>query len=347
MTADRAPKLLMVMMKHDYGIESRGYSYEYMNVFLPLSDIYGNENILLFDFISEIKSLGKEAMNQKLLEVIRSHKPDITVFCLFEDEFDTKTVNSIREYTKTAAYFFDDPWRQKYVRKWISNFDYFSTPDYYMFRQYNAEGMHNAIYCPFGFNTSVYKKLDLPKIYDVSFVGGKSPLREWTIHFLEKEGIKVNVFGRGWGSKDKWVDQNKLIEIFNQSKINLNLSNSISYDFNYLMYSVRSMNALKEIILLKKHREQVKGRHYEINGCGGFQLSYFVPGLNTVYEIEKEIAVFDTVYNLPDMIRFYLQNDALRDQIAEEGYIRSQRDHSAQEYLKNFIDIISSSNRVL
>ncbi|MGE5364448.1 MAG: glycosyltransferase [Bacteroidota bacterium] len=339
-------KILAVLMKYDYGIETRGYSFEYNNVYMPLSDVFGSENVLLFDFMHEIKVLGRDGMNKKLLETVRTEKPDAAVFCLFEDEFDPATVEQLKEYTATAAYFFDDPWRQKYVRQWIPHFSYFSTPDYYMYLQYKSEGISNVVYSPFGFNTKVYVKKDLPVKYDVSFVGGYSPLRGWTVHMLERSGIHVHVFGRGWGGKNSWVSQDEVIDIINQSKINLNLSNGISYDANFLLYSLRSPQAIKDILLLKKHREQVKGRHFEINGCGGFQLSYYVQSLNTVYEIDREIAVFDNIYTLADTIRYFLRDDALRSSIASAGYERSQKFHSAQGYISNLITSITNTTEL-
>ncbi len=96
---------------------------------------------------------------------------------------------------------------------------------------------------------------------------------------------------------------------------------------------------IKQLILLRKHKEQVKGRHYEINACGGFQLSYFVPGLNMVYEIDKEIAVYEDLKFIPEEIKFFLTNEELRNSIAENGYKRSIKDHSAQGYMKNLITL--------
>ena len=59
------PKAFIAIMKYDYGVESRGYSYEYYNLYLPLRDLLGEENVYLFDFYSEFKSSGKTAMNRK------------------------------------------------------------------------------------------------------------------------------------------------------------------------------------------------------------------------------------------------------------------------------------------
>lgn len=331
-------KILIVLVKYDYGNEKRGYTFEYQNVYLPLCDVYGEQNVSIFDFMTELKKSGREKMNNSLRELIFSDKPDFTIFCLFTDEIKYETVSSLKGKTVSIAYFFDDPWRQSFVREWIKYFDFFTTPDYFMSLQYQMEGIKKAIYSPFGFNSSIYKKLDLPKIYDVTFLGGVSPLRKWTINKLKKEGINLKVFGRGWHNNEEWISHEKMVEIFNQSKINLNLSNAISYDLNFLLHSVSSPRAIRQILLLKKHREQVKGRHYEINGCGGFQLSYYVQGLNLAYEIENEIAVFDNIYTLAETIKFYLANEKLRENIATNGLKKSNEKHTAQMYLKNLID---------
>lgn len=330
-------------MKYDYGNKNRGYSYEYYNIYLPLCDVYGSENILLFDFYSEFIASGKSGMNKKLLETIKSEKPDVGLFCLFENEFDEEIVNSLKDITKTCVYFFDDPWRQKFVRHWIKYFHYFTTPDYYMYKRYLAEGLEEVIYSPFGFNSSLYKRLDLKKDIDVSFVGGFSPLRRWIVKHLRKNGINIRVFGRGWDS-NSWISQEKMVEIFNRSKVNLNLSNASFFDIRFLLASLKSMKAIKQLLLLRKTSEQIKGRHYEINGCGGFQLSYFVPGLNLAYEIDKEIAVYDNINSISDLVEFFLKDDELRNTISKKGYIRSHKDHPAQLYMKQLISRVLSDN---
>jgi spore maturation protein CgeB len=334
----KTKKAIIVLNQYDYGIKERGYSFEYFNIYLTLCDVLGQENILLFDFYDEFKTHGKQGMNKKLLEIVKSVKPDFMLLCLFENEFDENIIGELRNYTQTIAYFFDDPWRQSYVKHWIKYFNYFTTPDYYMFKQYETEGFNNAIYSPFGFNSNIYKKKDLPVKYDVSFVGGYSPFRKWIIESLYKEGIKVNVFGRKWGGDIKFISQEEIVNVFNQSIINLNLSNGMTYNLKYLLWSLKSIKAIKHNLINKKHIEQVKGRHFEINACGGFQLSYFIPGLNLIYEIDKEIAVFKNIAGIGRLIKFYLQNEELRNSIAMQGYNRSITEHSAQGYLRKMIE---------
>ncbi len=335
-------KIVLAIMKYDYGVKERGHSYEYFNIYLPLCDVFGKENIILFDYLSEFKDSGKSKMNEKLRELINSEKPDCAIFCLFENEFDENIIQSLKDKTKTLVYFFDDPWRQIFVRHWINYFTYFSTPDYFMYRNYQLENIKNVFFTPFGYNSSFYKKLDLKTIYDISFVGGYSPLRKWIIKNLIDEGLKVNVFGRGWGKDAKWISQEQVVEVFNQSKINLNLSNAVYNDIKFLFWAATSLTNIKQLYFLKKIKEQVKGRHYEINGCGGFQLSYFVPGLNLVYEIDKEIAVYEDIKFIPNAVKFYLKDEETRTSIANKGYERSIKDHSAQNYLKNLVTKVVS-----
>ena len=337
------PKAFIAILKYDYGVKARGYSYEYYNIYLPFCDLLGKENVFLFDYTTEYKELGKAGMNKKLQETIISEKPDFALFSLFEDEFDEDTVSSLRDYTKTVSYFIDDPWRTEFARHWRQYFDFFSTPDYYTYRKYLMENISNVIYSPFGFNQNIYKKINLEKIYDVSFVGNYSPYRRWIIDYLKTKDIKVNVFGRNWGKYGKWISQEEVVNVFNQTKINLNLSNATNFELPFLLHSAFSIKDWKELILLKKHKEQVKGRHYEINGCGGFQLSYFVPGLNLIYEIDKEIAVFENVKSVPDEINFFLMHDDLRNDFAEQGYQRSMKEHKAEAYLEKLIQKVLNS----
>jgi spore maturation protein CgeB len=80
-----------------------------------------------------------------------------------------------------------------------------------------------------------------------------------------------------------------------------------------------------------KDFEQIKARHFEINGCRGFQLSYYVDGLEHCYEIGKEIAVYLSPDDLIDKIRYYLADDALRESIALAGYQRTLNEHTFRQ----------------
>ena len=314
-------------MKHSYGDPNRELSFEYFNFYLTLEQM-GYE-VVLFDYATEIHALGKSAMNQKLLKLVQEWKPALTLFSLYTDQFEPAVVNELRRYTKTICFFHDDTWRVDYSRFWAKHFDFFTTPDFYGEYKYLEIDLPNAIYFPFGCNEKISRHLEIPKKYDVSFVGGWHPYREWLIKQIKKAGINVEAFGYGWPNGE--IDQEGMIQIFNESRINLNLTNSSSWDMRYLASSLR---AIKSSLRSKKTIEQLKARIFEVNGCNAFQLSYFVEGLANCYEIDKEIAVYTDVNDLIDKIKFYLAHDELRESIAQAAYSRTIRNHTFAQRFK-------------
>lgn len=154
-------------------------------------------------------------------------------------------------------------------------------------------------------------------------MGGWHPYREWLTKRISKAGIGVEVFGYRWPKGE--LDQEGMIKLFNESRINLNLSNSASWDARYLASSPRALiNRLRS----KKNIEQMKARMFEVNGCAAFQLSYFVEGLAHCYDIDREIGVYVDPDDLVEKIQFYLAHDVLRESIAEAGYKRTLKEHT-------------------
>jgi spore maturation protein CgeB len=222
-----------------------------------------------------------------------------------------------------TVFFCDDTWRIEYSLYWARHFDYFSTPDLHGENKYRDLGLTKAIYMPFGCNEKVFRKMAVMKKFDVSFVGSWHPYREWLIGRIRKAGITVEVMGYRWPRGE--VDQEGMVKIFNETKINLNLSNSASWDLRYLVSSPRAMiNRMRS----KKNIEQMKARIFEVSGCGSFQMSYFVEGLANCYEIDKEIVVYSDADDLIEKINFYLKHDALRESIAAAALNRTLKDHS-------------------
>jgi spore maturation protein CgeB len=317
-------------MLHTYGDPKREYSFEYFNFYQVLEGM-GYE-VELFDYAAEIQALGKDGMNQKLLARVQEWRPTVTLFSLYTDQFEPSVVEQLRDHTKTLCFFHDDTWRVEYSRFWAKHFDFFTTPDVYGEMKYREIGLHNAIHFPFGCNEQIFRKMDVQKKYDVSFVGGWHPYREWLIKRLEKNGVNVKVVGHRW--PDGEIDQEGMVRLFNESRINLNLSNSAPWDARYLM---SSPHALINRLRSKKNIEQMKARMFEVNGCGAFQLSYYVEGLECCYDINREIAVYADPDDLVEKVKFYLVHGELRESIAVAGYERTLNDHTfAKRFQKVF-----------
>jgi len=314
-------KILLVCMEHDYGDPARGNSYEYYNFYQSLLDL-GHE-VVLFDYMAELKRMVKSEMNDKLLATARDGNFDLAMFSLYTDQIEAGAVRQLRDYAPTLCFFHDDTWRVDFSRFWAQQFDFFTTPDVYGEARYRALSLPNAIHFPFGCNEALYRRLGVQKKYDVSFVGAWHPYREWLINRLRRSGLNVHAVGYRWPSGI--VSHEEMVGVFNESRINLNISNSASWDARYLASSPR---ALVNRIRSPKSIEQLKARHFEINGCGSFQLSYYVEGLERHYRIGEEIGIYLDPDDLQKKVELYLADSVLREEVAQSGYQRTLRDHT-------------------
>jgi spore maturation protein CgeB len=228
--------------------------------------------------------------------------------------------------------------------------------------KYAAMGYSNVIKTQWACNHFSYRKLSLPLEYDVSFVGQPHGSRKAVIEGLVERGIKVNTFGLGWESGR--VTQDDMIRIFNQSRINLNLSNAsvmgnqpaglvrrtadrvaplimkipftktLRQTGNRLLQSMETPTPAAPSAAATKN-EQIKGRNFEVPGCGGFVLTGSADNLEDYYVPGKEIACFN--YNdLADKIRYYLSHEEERADVADAGYRRTMREHT---YVHRFQEI--------
>jgi len=196
-------------------------SYEYHNFQRPLEKM--GHAVLPFDFLASMRVLGREGMNRELLEVVRREKPELVFFVPHTNQFIPEIVDEIGKHAITLGYLFDDMWRIEYSRFWARHFNFITTSDVNGLHKFRDVGFTNVIYSPFACNHEVYRKENLPKLYDVTFVGQYHPQREWYINRLKKAGFEVRVWGVGWPGK--MLSMQEMIKVFNQSRINLNLSN--------------------------------------------------------------------------------------------------------------------------
>lgn len=331
-------KVLLAFNLHAYGKPERGLSYEYYNLFLPLQKVA--DEVLLFDFAGLQQEHGQQGMNRRLLEILRSERPDVAIFALFMEEYFPETIAQARQFTRTVAYFFDDIWRTGYVARWAPRFDHFTTAIWSRYRHYQATGLPGAIYSPFAYNEELYRPREVPLRHDVTFVGGAHPWRSFVVDRLRRAGFQVSTWGPFWASGK--LEQEEMIKVFSASRINLNLSNARQWDARYLLSSWRALrNTLRRPKGVEaKVRDGIKGRHFEIAGCGGFQLTYYCEDLERHYRIGDEVAVYLDLEDLIEKVRYYLENEGERGRIATAGYERAVREHTATRRLTDLLQTV-------
>jgi len=329
-------KILYVDLKYDYGIKSRGLNFIGQSGFKQNFEKLGHEVDTFYydDYLN-----NQSAIHQLILSKADSFKPDLIFFILFEDQFDIQTLETLKNKYTTMSWFGDDTWRfDNFTYRYAKSFTYSVTTDKFSISKYKKLGVKNIIASQWAaIDNSFEVNLKTNYEYDISFVGGFHTYRSWFIKFLEKQGIKVHCFGHGWDNGS--VNSEEMNNIFLKSKINLNLSNSTSYDLRYL---TSSLKGTLQTIRGKKAQSQIKARNFEINYYGGFQIADFVPCLEDYYQIGKEIVCYKNIDELPLLINYYLNNDSERENIKTTGYQRARREHG---YLNRLRTVLSELNK--
>lgn len=310
------PKIMLVSPKYDYGDNKRGLSFEENNFLHTL--INDGYQVSTFDPLINLRKFGRKKMNKMLIEAAYRSCVDIVFFVLFNREIEITTLREIRDNMKieTFNWFCDDHWRFKaFSSNYAPHLSYVVTTDRSTVNKYKEIGVNNVILTQWGCNHFLYKKMDLPFKYDVSFVGQAHGVRSDIIKQIRDAGIKVETFGYGW-PRGK-VSTYEMIKIFNQSKINLNFSLS----------SDRSVN-------------QIKGRDFEIPGCGGFMLTGDNQYLSDFFKADKEVISFTDQQQMIDKIQYYLSHDEEREGIRESGYKRVLKEHTYSQRFTKIFSII-------
>ncbi|MBU0532999.1 glycosyltransferase [Candidatus Micrarchaeota archaeon] len=314
--ADKIEKIIVAVKRHDPRYEN-SMSIDYQYHFHPLCNI---ANVVFFD-IGKFTKIGKRKMNAEFLEVIKKEDPDLVFSCIFKDELFPKTIREISENSRTITcnWFADDHWRFDYFgRYYAPHFNFCVTVDELSLDKYRRLGYENILMSQWGANTELYHKIDgIKQDIGATFVGQNYSNRKELFDKLQKNKIEIQRFGAGWDSE--WVSFEKMIEIYNRSKINLNFSNS-------------ALGPTK----------QIKSRIFDIPACGGFLLTEYAPGLEKYYKIGKEIEVFEGINDAVEKINYYLNNEEERRKITERGYQRTIKEHLYEDrYKKLFKEILT------
>ena len=304
-------------MTHDYGRADRGFSYEYYN-FLPALRRMPIE-VQHFDFVAAVSQFGYWAAGTQLMSLVERWEPDVLLCFMYQEQLSRDVIRwiSAKTPTVTIAWFSDDHWRfPDFSRHWAPAFNWVLTTDASAVGRYQTSGHPGVLRTQWAFNELTYKPTGGPLLYDVSFVGEAYGGRRATIQRLAHHGINVRAWGRGWPAGR--LSQSEMIEVFAASRVNLNLSASSRFS---------------RLSRTRRLRPQVKGRVFEVTGCGGLLLTDMAPGLDECFLLGQEIVVFRDTNQLVRRVRRLLSNEDERSEIAQAGHRRVLRDHTYQSRL--------------
>lgn len=194
--------------------------------------------------------------------------------------------------------------RDDNYQHWAAKFDLNITNCLPATEWYRERGL-SVIYSPSGVhqpagmappNSSDFKHV-------FGFLGSIKPEREALIRQLQRAGVPIKLFGRGW-PESQWVDDARAL--FRATQLNLGIG----------------------LASPSKTLTTVKGRDFECPGVGGCYVTTFNWELPLHFEIGKEILCYRSVEELVELYAYYHKRPEACLKIAQAGWRRCAAEHT-------------------
>ena len=273
--------------------------------------------VLKVPFNDFIKKYGLRLGQQKIKKELKNFNINTLIFSL-DNCFDLppEFFYSLRPEIFCCLYLGDDEhYFERSARYYAQCFDLVLPSNPMSVYRYKYYGI-DSFFFPSCFNLNDFKAIKKIDCEDIVFIGSISGKikRENYINSLVNSTLDFASYGSS--SSNGVVNRQKMYSIFRSAKISLNFTGlfkktPIDYD-----------------ISINRKIRGVKGRCQEIALCGGFVLTENVPGIDSMFDIGKEIDVFDSEDELKEKIKFYLENPSIRKKMSNLANIKAQKLYS-------------------
>jgi len=290
------------------------------------------EEVYFIDYFDDINEFSQKGFEQKVLTLLEEKDIKLVFFIFVSGDaiLSPYFIQNVAKDRFIAMVFWDieqffEPIDRYYAQLadlviLTANYEY----------SYILKTMGIDSICPFSlFDSTKYKPtLNNQQTIDVSFVGEvtKGKRKEY-IKYLEDNGINIQTYGVG--TKNGKVSFEKVVDIFNSSKINLSFTGT--YDNSVYSFCSNINNRIK----------QNKGKPIEIALCGGFVLSEYVNGLDKVFP-NNSIDVFETKEELLQKVKYYLNHNDLREEMKDKSYKYAIENYDSIVAFKKIFEKINS-----
>lgn len=144
-----------------------------------------------------------------------------------------------------------------------------------------------------------------------------------------KRDVDVGFCGSLIGNRDAWLG---LIESrFSLKRDIFKIGNEM----------VRAMSSYK-IAFNINIGDDVNFRTFEATGAGAMTLTNYTPNLDKLFEIGKDLVVYESPDDLLMKVEYYLKNDDERSKIASSGRAKSLSSHSYDMRAKRLLEFVES-----
>jgi spore maturation protein CgeB len=269
-------------------------------------------------------------VGRSLIKTARDYRPDL-VLVLKGETLSPETIDKMKQVTGSpvAVWHVDDPFELKRRLGWLDqveclpHFDQVFIFDHSYFAELKNEKVKRASFLPCAADPALYHPQEMfeseRRLYEaaVSLVGVYFDSRGRIVEGLVKEpGLRM--WGPGWGSF--------LVNHLGEEGRARFQGEELAPEQVAKVYAASTIN-------LNSHHVQSKQgglntRAFEIPAAGGFQLMDYVPGMEELLEPGREVAVYKTSQELPELVQRYLKDSDGRKRIARAGHERVLAQHT-------------------
>ena len=262
--------------------------------------------------------------NRYLIEYSKSFAPDLLFIIKGELVYEEtlKTIRNKLPHIKICLWQNDnlDEVRMDNLSTALNEIDYFFTYDKSDLRKASNLGFREVNYLPTGYDPSIFRPIEgsYPNLNcDISFVGRAYPKRvKYISNILEKN---IRIYGPGYPDRipiyEKYINLDIVNSLYNNSKIGLSIHEDPIW-------------------------QGINNRTFEICGSGSLCLVDDWNDIPELFEVDKEIIVFDTVDNMTEKIDIYLNDHSKRIAIAKAGHARAKANHTFQHRMNSLLKLI-------
>lgn len=301
-------KILLVINKTINRNGTEVFDSGYFNLYVPFLEL--GHQVYFYDIAD------KRNNNSYFLQTVKEFKPDLIFCCLTGNQrfmVGEPNIELFEEITKkgnikTFNWFCDDTWRfESFSSKICNKFTCCSTPEPTYVQKYKDIGYNNIILGGWHSNPDLYINIHRKRIVNVGFCGGLNQQRQKIFQIIQNSGCPLVEIKQNISYED-------MLDLYCRSKIGVN-------------FSVNANNGLT----------QMKQRVFEIPAAKALLITEYTKGLEEFFELNKEIITFTSQRELFDKIKFYLNNEFARKEIAQAGFVRFTKEHTSRIRLTNIL----------
>jgi spore maturation protein CgeB len=362
----------------------------YRNFYEPLIDLGHDVFLLRIDEVARSLrlSIGSKRLKERFTDILfdtftKEHKKksfDFFLSYLCDDDIYAECIDNIRALGVLTANFSCNNTHQFHlVEKISSHYDINLHSEKSAAEKFLGIGAR-PVWFQMAANPNYYRSLDLPKIYDVSFVGANYAKRADYIYHLLENGTNVHCFGPSWLINRPYPVFRRIYKEIKRLSLTIESLFHFSAQTRF-KYSSKVRDMDFQSYLRKKYAAQLHHpatdeamirifnqswinlgflevyakndesntttqqhlhlREFEVPMSGNLYCTNYSDELSEFYEPDKEVIVYRSKYELLDKVRYYLTHQDEANMIRQAGYRRAIECHT---YQKRFRELFSMLN---